>query len=168
MNLKSRMRRPLAFLLAVPAFLLSACADRQVQALVQAAPRRSWNWIDHQPGCWVRVVAPVIRSDGHLVEGLPVIRQRESQENGRASAQKPGAVTIHPQDGKGFRRLRGFALCGAGAAFRGREGSSQKRDAPQGQEGDGPSAPDRAAIPASQERQLRPHPPPGLGEPRRS
>lgn len=102
MNLKPRMHRPLAFFLVIPALLLGACALHQVRVPTQVTPHRSWNWIDLQPGWRVQVVAPVVRSGGHLAEGRPLIRQSESQRNDQASAQKPGSVTITLKTGKDF------------------------------------------------------------------
>lgn len=97
----SRFRLPLAFIASI-AFLITACAPREVHVPPQPAPAHSMYSIDLQPGWRVRVVTPVIKSDGHFVGELPDFRSTESEGSGQASGQTTNEATITLRAGKNF------------------------------------------------------------------
>ena len=97
----SRFRLSLPVIVPV-AFLMAACAPREVHVPTQPAPAHSMYWIDLQPGWRVRVVTPVIKSDSHFVEGLPVLRSTGSGGSGQAPGGTPHAATITLKTGKDF------------------------------------------------------------------
>lgn len=74
--------------------LMSSCAPREVHAPAPAAPPHTMEWIDLQPGWRVRVVTPVIKSGGHLVNGGRVGGRGEFQAIAPISGQASHAATV--------------------------------------------------------------------------
>jgi hypothetical protein len=97
----SRFRLSLAVIVFV-VFLMAACTPHEVHVPTQPAPARSMYWIDLQPGWRVRVVTPIIKSDGHFVEGLPVLRSSGTGGSSQAPGGTTHAATITLKTGKNF------------------------------------------------------------------
>lgn len=97
----SRLRLSVVVIVVV-AFLMAACTPREVHVPPQPTPARSMYWIDLQPGWRVRVVTPVIKSDGHFVEGLPVFSSAGPGPSGQPSGGTTNGATITLKTGKNF------------------------------------------------------------------
>jgi hypothetical protein len=95
----SRFLWPLPFIASF-AFLITSCAPREVHVPTQPAPAQSMYWIDLQSGWRVRVVTPIVRSGGHFVEGLPVIRSTGVGGSDQRSSQTSNGGTITLNTGK--------------------------------------------------------------------